>query len=210
MKENDCPQKSPVHDETNLFPPNIWSTISLHPKSDEGGIPKLSNHFSPSLNLFVQQRKSKDHFVFCWYVIYLVKPPLVWVLCARVYSCYPMYPLYPGLHGKQSKAMVGNCQGRFQPLVSSSDGQGTVISPAPLPRHRLWDGAQAPPAKVELTEVLLPNYLKISRSIIIRMFTKINTKLSINNSTKNSACMSNAGGSYVHTNTHQHANTPNN
>lgn len=101
------------------------------------------------------------------------------VVCQFIAANYPVYSLYPGLHGKQSKATAGNCQGRFQPSVPSSDGQGTVISPAPLPGHRLWDGAQALPAKADLTEALSPNYLKISRSIITRIFTMTDTKLHI-------------------------------
>lgn len=75
MKEICCPQKSTVHNETNSFPPNIWSTISTQRNSDEGGIHKLSHHFSPALKLFV--RMSKECFVFCWHEIYLEKPPLV-------------------------------------------------------------------------------------------------------------------------------------
>lgn len=151
--------------------------------------------------------------MFCWNAIYLVKPPLIECCVPEFIAAnYPVYPLYPGLHGEQSKAMIGNCLGRFQPPASSPDGLGTVISPAPLPRHRLWDGAQALPAKAELTEALSPNYLKISRSIITHMFTKTDTKLSINHSTKNSACNSNAGVpicTQTHTSMH-YKNTPNN
>lgn len=73
--------------KTNSFPPNAGSTIWLHPKSDEGGVPKLVNYFSPSLNPPVQEQKGKEHFVFCWNETHLVKPPLAWALCDRVYSC---------------------------------------------------------------------------------------------------------------------------
>lgn len=73
--------------KTNSFPPNAGSTIWLHPKSDEGGVPKLVNYFSPSLNTPVQEQKGKEHFVFCWNETHLVKPPLAWELCDRVYSC---------------------------------------------------------------------------------------------------------------------------
>lgn len=139
---------------------------------------------------------SKEHFVFCWHEMYLKKPPLVWMSCARVYSCQSSHvpPVSRSPQkAKQSKAMAGNCQGRFQSSVSSPDGQGTLTSPVPLPRHRLWDGAQTLPAKAELLKALSPNFLKTSRSIVTHMLTKIDTKLSIKPSTKISAYNGNAG-----------------
>lgn len=69
--------------KTNAFPPKAGSTIWLHPKSDEGGVPKLVNYFSPSFNPPVQEQKGEDHFVLCWNETHL------WCeSCVTVYSCH--------------------------------------------------------------------------------------------------------------------------
>lgn len=157
----------------------------------------------------MQKQKGKEHFVFCWNETYLVKPPLVWALCDSFLAA-----IYPGtwaiLVSTESKAMQWLERARIDSSLQSSVMMAKVLSSTPLHRHRLWDGAQALPAKTKLA--LSPNSLKTSSSIIACMFMRTGTKSSINHSTKNAASKINAGVpacTQTHSSRH-YENTPNN